>query len=346
MNVLGRIGLAIVRPGRALALAGRREAAGQAGIDLVVAIALLLAATQLRGLAAAAWLGEAVDWGLGGRLAVHVLTGALALDLGLLLLAAIAVWAGAGPRRELGRAFDLACVAALPIVVVELAAGVVALALGIALPVAVVAVVQGLAYAWTGGLVVLAILHARRPVAAASLPPEARRVARRAGAAVALFAAAGIGVQAVAIARAPGAIRPMTSGRAAPAFALHRIGPGGALGAPVTLADAAGKVTVLDFWATWCRPCRASLPRLDALARRHPEALFVAVNLDDPAAARAMFDAAGYRMTLVADDGQTSERYGVTTIPHTVVLDRTGVVRAVFRGGGLEVDAAIEALLH
>jgi peroxiredoxin len=86
------------------------------------------------------------------------------------------------------------------------------------------------------------------------------------------------------------------------------------------------------------------MPRLDALARQHPDVTVLAVNLDDPVAARALFDHNHYTMTLVADDGQTSERYGVTTIPHTVVIDRTGKVVEVARGGGLDLEREVAAL--
>ena len=69
----------------------------------------------------------------------------------------------------------------------------------------------------------------------------------------------------------------------------------------------------------------------------------IAINLDDPAAARALFDDRGFAMTLVADNGEVSQRYGVTTIPHTVLIDRDGTVRAVSRGNGLaSIETAIK----
>jgi peroxiredoxin len=50
------------------------------------------------------------------------------------------------------------------------------------------------------------------------------------------------------------------------------------------------------------------------------------INLDDTAAARALFDQAHYTMGLLADDGQASKRYNVDAIPHTVLIDRAGRV--------------------
>jgi thiol-disulfide isomerase/thioredoxin len=133
----------------------------------------------------------------------------------------------------------------------------------------------------------------------------------------------------------------MTSGDAAPAIALPRIGAGGALGERFSLDASRGKITVLDFWATWCKPCLAAMPRLDEIARAHPDVTVIAINLDDAAAARGLFERYRWSMTLVADDGDASERYGVSSIPHTVVLDRRGMVREVVRGAGADLAAIV-----
>ncbi|MEO7093380.1 MAG: TlpA disulfide reductase family protein, partial [Polyangiales bacterium] len=196
-------------------------------------------------------------------------------------------------------------------------------------------------YAWAGALVVLG---AMRPAPA---PSEATVLhAQRAGWAVLAIAAIGTIIQGVWIANNLELMRPMTDGDEAPTFALPAIGARGVLGAPVSLDSTRGKVTIVDFWATWCGPCLRSMPGLDALAARYPDDLAViAVNLDDAAEARALFDERRYRMSLVFDDGHTSERYGVTTIPHSVVIDRTGVVRLVHRGGGPSVELEVTKIL-
>jgi thiol-disulfide isomerase/thioredoxin len=339
---LTRIGLAIGRPRWALAIAVDRRYAGRSGSDLIAMIAVLLAATQLRWLAAAAWLGGAVDAGLGLRAAMRVLTGALTVDLGALLIGALVVFALAGRRRNLGRAFDLACVAVLPVVMVQLAATVLAVAADRAVP---AALSWPLALGWMGALIALAIGPARSAArrGAELPPPAAARTGRWIGAAVAAVAALGAATQVVWIAGNLDLVRPMKSGVEAPAIALPRIGPGGGLGDRITLAASRGKITVLDFWATWCKPCLVSMPRLDRVARSHPDVAVIAVNLDDPAAARALFDQRGYAMTLVADDGDTSQRYSVSAIPHTVIIDRRGVVRQVVRGTA-DVAAIIETI--
>nr|MBA2537997.1 hypothetical protein [Deltaproteobacteria bacterium] len=73
-SFVSRIGLAVVRPQWALAIAGGHRHPGRSGSDLIAMIVLVLAATQLRGLVGSIWLGIVVDAGLGMRAAVQVLT--------------------------------------------------------------------------------------------------------------------------------------------------------------------------------------------------------------------------------------------------------------------------------
>jgi thiol-disulfide isomerase/thioredoxin len=174
------------------------------------------------------------------------------------------------------------------------------------------------------------------------LPAEVARRTRRAGVAIALVAAALLVVNTVWVVTHIDLLRPMTPGDAAPAVALPRIEEGGASGAPLSLDDLRGQVVILDFWATWCKPCLVSLPKLDALQVKHGAQglVVVAVNLDDPALARAMWNDKGWRMMLVHDSGGAADRYGVSSIPHQVVLDRSGIVRAVRRGAGKSDELA------
>jgi peroxiredoxin len=86
------------------------------------------------------------------------------------------------------------------------------------------------------------------------------------------------------------------------------------------------------------------MPRLERLARAHPDVAVLAINLDDPAGARAVFNEHGYTMKLLADDGDVSQRYGVSSIPHTVVIDRHGVIRDVVRGTSADLAAIVESV--
>lgn len=343
---LARLGLAITHPRWALTVADDREHAGRSGSDLIAAIALLLAAGQLRGLATAVWLGAAVEPGLGVRAALGLLTGAVTADLGFLALGALVVFALAGARRNLGRAFDLACVAALPLLFVDLGATVVVRITGIsAVPIAVSWLLSGLAYGWMGVLIALATRPARMaPRRTPALPAEVHTSARRLGWGIAAIAALGAVVQIFWIVDNLELVKPMKSGREAPAFALPQIGPTGTLGERVTLAATRGKITVLDFWATWCNPCVASMPRLEKLARSHPDVAVLAINTGNPVEARALFNAHGYTMKLLDDDGDVSQRYGASAIPYTVIIDRRGLVRQVVRGAGPDLAAIVDSI--
>lgn len=340
MSLPTRIGLALVKPRAALALAGERQHAGRSGTDLLLAIVVLVVVTQLRPLLSAVWLGIDVDSVLGLRAAMQTLTDVLALDLGFLVLGALVIWAGAGPGRDLGRASDLSCVAVLPLIFVELVATVIVLALDLDVPRGAMTALSLCAYAWTGVLVALAVLEARRAPSAVEAPV----LARRAGWALAAVAGAGLVVQVVWLARHLERLSPVMPGDHAPAFALPRIEAQGQPGEVVALSSLRGKVVVLDFWATWCQPCVASLPRLDAFQRKHPEVAIVTINIDDAREARAHFEQRGYTLQLLAADQEVTYRYGVTAIPHTVVIDKSGVVRRVTRGGKLDLEREIARL--
>lgn len=122
----------------------------------------------------------------------------------------------------------------------------------------------------------------------------------------------------------------VTIGSAPPPLNLDRI----AGNESVTLDGLAGRVVVLDFWATWCRPCHAIMPALDALYRRHRAQGLSVVGLspEPDAAIRAHLAAAPVDYTIARDVGGTMEGYGVRAIPTLVVLDRSGQVREVMVG--------------
>lgn len=179
------------------------------------------------------------------------------------------------------------------------------------------------------------------------------RRGRWAGRAVLALAAVCLAINVVWIARHLDWLRPLEAGRVAPPFDLPVLAApagasGPAAGTRLTDTDLRGKVVLLEFWATWCGPCMASLPRVDAAARKWGDrAAAVAVNLDDADKAVRIFTEAGYRLILTGDDGDASVRYQADVLPHVVVLDRDGVVRFVGQGGGGARDAlgAVERLL-
>ncbi len=114
---------------------------------------------------------------------------------------------------------------------------------------------------------------------------------------------------------------------AAPAFTLQRLDRGGDL----TLASLRGKIVVLNFWASWCGPCRDEMPLLQAGSKRWQgkNVVFVGVDAkDDRGYARAFLKRYGVTYPNVYDGkGSLIGRYGVTGYPETYFIDADGKVR-------------------
>jgi thiol-disulfide isomerase/thioredoxin len=118
----------------------------------------------------------------------------------------------------------------------------------------------------------------------------------------------------------------IAEGKPAPAFSATLFD-----GRAFNLADAQGKVVLVNFWATWCAPCRAEMPAIDAFYRKHRDdgLVVVAVSMDRPAdeaKARAVmkdyaFDAA------FAKDASFKDYGRIWRLPLTFVVDRAGVLR-------------------
>jgi len=102
------------------------------------------------------------------------------------------------------------------------------------------------------------------------------------------------------------------------------------------LKEQRGKVMLINFWATWCGPCRQELPELDRIQLQFAKAGFglFAVSVDEDARkAEAMMRQLGLKITVLHDqDKQVARRYAVDAMPATIIVDRKGVVRHVHRG--------------
>jgi peroxiredoxin len=148
---------------------------------------------------------------------------------------------------------------------------------------------------------------------------------------------------------APGGKPQELVGKPAPAFAIKDME-----GKTVSLKDLKGKVVVMDLWATWCPPCRASLPHLDKLHEEiKPKGVEVfAVNeQEDKDDVQNFIKQTGLKTPVLLDsDGAVGQAYRAEGIPQTVVIGKDGVVRKVIVGFGGEETAkelkeAVEAAM-
>lgn len=127
--------------------------------------------------------------------------------------------------------------------------------------------------------------------------------------------------------------------------------PGFELGTPdgkqkISLSDHAGKVVVVDFWATWCAPCKESFPAYQRLAQKFGSKLTViGVSVDDdPAGIPKFAKETGATFPVVWDDGQiTSKGYQPPTMPTSFVVDQSGIVRFVHSGFHAGDERALES---
>ena len=106
-------------------------------------------------------------------------------------------------------------------------------------------------------------------------------------------------------------------------------------GKRVSLADFAGKPVVLNFWASWCSPCREELPALVRFAEAHPEAAVVGVNYQDTrAGAKQLHAEIGWTFPSIADpDGSIGAQLGIQGMPTTFFLDAEHRVIGLIAGG-------------
>ena len=127
-------------------------------------------------------------------------------------------------------------------------------------------------------------------------------------------------------------------GAEAPDFALKS-----AAGPNLRLSEYQGEVVMLNFWATWCGPCRQEMPQLEKIYARYEDAGFtlLGINVDgEPERARRMAEEVGVSFPVLFDDDKTvSKLYDIRAMPVTVLIDRDGQVREVHHGYRPGVEA-------
>jgi thiol-disulfide isomerase/thioredoxin len=126
-------------------------------------------------------------------------------------------------------------------------------------------------------------------------------------------------------------IEGLHAGAPAPQFQLTS-----SSGKPLSLADLKGRIVLVNFWASWCGPCRKEMPLLEQLNRQYRSKGVTLVGVDvepDSAAAIDWLKLTPVSFPILFDvDSKVSKLYQVEGMPNTVILDRQGNVRYIHRG--------------
>ncbi len=124
-------------------------------------------------------------------------------------------------------------------------------------------------------------------------------------------------------------------------------------GRNVKLSELRGTVVLVNFWATWCAPCKEELPFFNRLYSKYNSLGFeiLGVNIDKNSAKAIEFsENLGLSFHILLDPaGEVSSRYRITTMPSTAVVAKDGTLRFIHRGfipnDSISYDAEIQALL-
>jgi cytochrome c biogenesis protein CcmG/thiol:disulfide interchange protein DsbE len=121
-----------------------------------------------------------------------------------------------------------------------------------------------------------------------------------------------------------------SAGEAAPEFTLHTVD-----GKSYRMSELKGRPVIVDFWATWCAPCKSSMPHLSAIQSRYRNRGLVVIGLstddDDARAVRRFADRLGVTFSLAVEDDRVLDAFGpIRGLPTTVYISRHGeIVRRV-----------------
>ena len=146
------------------------------------------------------------------------------------------------------------------------------------------------------------------------------------------------------------AVSAVEIGEPAPAFELETLG--GA--ATRALTDYQGKIVLLDFWASWCGPCRKSLPSYNQMYEELGDQDFeiIAINIDeDPTDGLLFLERYAVDYLVLKDpDASVPPQYQLKVMPSSFLIGRDGIIKKIFLGfreGEMErLQTAVEGLLH
>ncbi|MBI4187119.1 MAG: redoxin domain-containing protein [Chloroflexi bacterium] len=148
-----------------------------------------------------------------------------------------------------------------------------------------------------------------------------------------MVAAAGLLLAQGCASSAPASGRPgqLQVGSPAPDFTLTDLA-----GNQVSLSDFRGKAVFINFWATWCPPCREEMPEIEAIYQKYKDRDVAVIGVDileKEDVVRRFVQEGGYSWTFVIDTtGEVTTVYKVTAIPTSYFIDGNGIIRAVAVG--------------
>lgn len=121
-------------------------------------------------------------------------------------------------------------------------------------------------------------------------------------------------------------------------------------GKQVSLSDFAGKVVVLDFWATWCQSCKEAFPRLNELNTELGSrgVVVIGINIEHlkPERIASFVDKADIEYKVLLDPkAETVKTFGIKGVPSLVVINAAGTIQQVFRGIDKETEKQVKDLL-
>ena len=118
-------------------------------------------------------------------------------------------------------------------------------------------------------------------------------------------------------------------------------------GESYTLSELKGNVIIVDFWATWCPPCRNSIPALSRLYDKYHERGFMilGISTEDVNTLREFRDAQQIPYPILSATNEVVKAYEVTAIPKMFFFDKTGAVRKTQTGYSPELEAQFDRLV-
>lgn len=120
---------------------------------------------------------------------------------------------------------------------------------------------------------------------------------------------------------------PLQENSPAPAITVNSLN-----GKPLNLSDLKGKVVVLNFWATWCPPCREEIPSMmklnSAMAGKPFQMVAVSIDEGGQPAIESFFKTSGFNLPAYTDpDNRAAKTYGITGVPETFIIDKNGILQ-------------------